>query len=420
MNDSRGVISEKFGRVLIIICCLTYASAYLGRLSYSANITAIAADMGVTKDALGLVGTYMFFAYGAGQLVHFFLAKYYNPKPAVPLAAVGTAVCNYLMTVATDVSVMKIIWMINGICQSFFWCNVCNMQARYLRRSQIAKCVMWLGFSYCFGTFAVYAISAVFVGINWRISFYTYSAIIAAVAVAWVIMSVAIGRAKLTDDETEPASDIAATDTVKPTKLYTGYFCRMLSFVALVSVIMAFIRDGVIMWFPTMLKDKFGLADGYAVTITMAVALMSTVGIYMAKAASARIHGYLRIMGLALFSISVAFAAGILFYNLDIEIGFIVAFAVAVCFIYCVGNVITGKIPFGVRKYGNVGGLSAMLDAFCYLGSSIATYTFGAVAEKSGWTAVLIMISVISVIGGVSALIGSHLVRRDSLTDELL
>lgn len=120
MNDSRGVISEKFGRVLIIICCLTYASAYLGRLSYSANITAIAADMGVTKDALGLVGTYMFFAYGAGQLVHFFLAKYYNPKPAVPLAAVGTAVCNYLMTVATDVSVMKIIWMINGICQSFF------------------------------------------------------------------------------------------------------------------------------------------------------------------------------------------------------------------------------------------------------------------------------------------------------------
>lgn len=67
-----------------------------------------------------------------------------------------------------------------------------------------------------------------------------------------------------------------------------------------------------------------------------------------------------------------------------------------------------------------LGRLSAMLDAFCYLGSSIATYTFGAVAEKSGWTAVLIMISVISVIGGVSALIGSRLVRRDSLTDELL
>ena len=55
------VLSKKYGSLLIFVSCFTYSIAYLGRLSYAANLTAIAEAYSVSKESLGTVSSMLFF-----------------------------------------------------------------------------------------------------------------------------------------------------------------------------------------------------------------------------------------------------------------------------------------------------------------------------------------------------------------------
>ena len=78
-------------------------------------------------------------------------------------------------------------------------------------------------------------------------------------------------------------------------------------------------------------------------------------------------------------------------------------------------------IPFSIRKYGNVGGISALLDACCYAGAVCSTYAFGAIADKSGnWMLVIQIAALVAGVSAVIAMVGSILAKRTALTKEIL
>ena len=70
---------------LIVLCALAYFVAYIGRLSYSANIAMVCKYYTVNNVLIdnakaGLVGTCLFSTYGAGQIINGLLCKKYNAK----------------------------------------------------------------------------------------------------------------------------------------------------------------------------------------------------------------------------------------------------------------------------------------------------------------------------------------------------
>lgn len=73
-------ISDAKQKKLIYILCIMYTSVYLAKLNYGALAVEIIKEMGCTKSAAGLVGSFFFFSYGIGQVVNGFLAKYMNEK----------------------------------------------------------------------------------------------------------------------------------------------------------------------------------------------------------------------------------------------------------------------------------------------------------------------------------------------------
>ena len=73
-------LSNKKSNFLIFLCWAAYTAAYVGRLNFNASIVAIISDLGVTKADAGLVSSFFFFAYGAGQLINGILSKKYNAK----------------------------------------------------------------------------------------------------------------------------------------------------------------------------------------------------------------------------------------------------------------------------------------------------------------------------------------------------
>lgn len=67
------VLSKKYGSLLIFVSCFTYSIAYLGRLSYAANLTAIAEAYSVSKESLGTVSSMLFLRMAAVRYFTSFL-----------------------------------------------------------------------------------------------------------------------------------------------------------------------------------------------------------------------------------------------------------------------------------------------------------------------------------------------------------
>ena len=77
MQKSKKIMAST---LLIWLCWLVYACSYIGKLNYNASINQVMSFYNVDKDQAGLVGTFFFFAYGAGQVINGIFCKKYNLK----------------------------------------------------------------------------------------------------------------------------------------------------------------------------------------------------------------------------------------------------------------------------------------------------------------------------------------------------
>lgn len=107
--------------ILIVIACLVYSFAYTGRYSYNANIAPIMAFYNVTRAEAGLTGTFFFFAYGAGQLIHAIFCRFYPRKYIIPGVLGVSAILNIAVFCGVPFGAIKYLWLLNGICQSVLW-----------------------------------------------------------------------------------------------------------------------------------------------------------------------------------------------------------------------------------------------------------------------------------------------------------
>ena len=67
-------------------------------------------------------------------------------------------------------------------------------------------------------------------------------------------------------------------------------------------------------------------------------------------------------------------------------------FALVSCVIAAVNNIITAAIPVRLRTVGRSGFFAGILNTFCYAGSTLTSFLLGALAERSGWNAVILLL----------------------------
>ena len=106
---------------LIFLAWLVYSTSYLGKVNYSANITQIIDFFGVTKAQAGAVPTFLFFSYGAGQIFNGLFCKRYNIKWMIFLSLSVSGIVNLIIAVSTNFSIVKWLWLINGVSLSLLW-----------------------------------------------------------------------------------------------------------------------------------------------------------------------------------------------------------------------------------------------------------------------------------------------------------
>ena len=97
-----------------------------------------------------------------------------------------------------------------------------------------------------------------------------------------------------------------------------------------------------------------------------------------------------------------------MFMNQATTLGLVVtvgAFSLISALMNGIDNIIVSMVPLQLKGKVNSGRLAGVLNGFCYLGSTIATYSLGAIADAlASWSAmfyVLLSIAAVIVLVGI-------------------
>ncbi len=379
MNETLKIDNKKENKI-IFICWLAYTAAYIGRLNFNASIVAIISDLGVTKPEAGLVSSFFFFAYGAGQLVNGILSKRYNAKIMIFLSLVFSAVFNLLMPICNDISIMKFIWMGNGVVQSVLWSTLIKTLSDHLSDKKLPKAILAMSTTVAIGTFLAYGISSVSVkNGSWQVVFYVAAILVFISAFIWLFL---YGPSK------KPSAVVAE----EKNKVRMGKLIVLsLSIAAFAGVANGFIKDGITTWVPSVLYEEFGVSQSFSILLTLCLPLVSTMGAAIAKKVHEKISSHAA-MNMIFYFIAALLCAGILIsLRLQSIVAIMLCFVGVACGMAMINNVITSMFALDHRKLLNAGFAAGLLNTFCYVGSTATSYSLGAVSESFGWNAVFII-----------------------------
>ena len=114
-----------------------------------------------------------------------------------------------------------------------------------------------------------------------------------------------------------------------------------------------------------------------------------------------------------MFALSALLCGGILIsMKAQSLISIMLCFICIACCMAMINNVITSMFALDNRKLLNAGFAAGLLNTFCYIGSTITSYSLGAVSQSMGWNAVFIIMLIICVAASVACLAGSFIQKK--------
>lgn len=382
---------------LILLCFAVYACSYIGKLGYNANIKQIEQTFSVSHAESGAVGTFFFFAYGAGQIINGILCGRYNARIAVALALAASAGCNLFVGLSGSFAPIRFVWLINGAALSVLWPTLIKLLSECICKKNIANAVIVMGTTVATGTLAVYGLSALFVHLSiYRAVFFVAAGLLPAIAIVWIVAFPKVAK---------PAVEVAedGTETVGFTKKkFTADIFVLLAVSAFYAVLINIIKDGLVTWIPNILIDKYSLPESLSLILTMSLPALSVFGTFVAAKMHSKIHDFV-LLTMSFFILSAGLIGVILgFWRTDRYVVTIICVALVSCFMTGANNTVTSMMPMFMKTKVDSGLVAGVLDGFCYLGSMISAYGLGAIADSYGWNTVFVfMLAICGIVAAV-------------------
>ncbi len=374
-------------RNIIVISALVYIAAYIGRLSYTASLVGILEVTGASKSAAGLVSTYFYMTYGCGQLLNAFLCKYYKPRPVIAGVLAVSLAANVLAALCRDVHIIKYIWLINGAAQSMLWCTLIEMISRKVPTEHRKKAIFAMSITVAVGTATIYGIAALCMALD-RVflTFWLAAAVLLLAMIAWLTVTRILP--KIPDEKIE--TDLPAAPARRRGVSFTGVSALVIC--GLFAIGNGFMKDTMTTWVPSLLYDEFSLPTSYSVLITLILPLLSFFGATIALAMHKKIPNYNIMQSILFFAAALMFGGVYISYRAHILPGAIVFAGLNATLMSAVNNIITSMIPLERGK--GAGMFAGMMDAFCYVGSTLSGVVPGIILENGGFPALLLLLPI--------------------------
>ena len=379
---------------LIFLCWLVYSVSYLGKVNYSASITKIIEFYDITKAEAGTPPTFFFFAYGIGQVVNGIFCRKYNIKLIVFVSLLTSAVINLAVAVNTNFSVIKWLWLLNGFVLAILWPSLIRLLSENLQQKDLGKSSVVMGTTVAVGTIVIYGLSSLYAYLNnFKLAFYTaaFSGIV--VSVFWLFFyKKAVGALndnKQVKSEKKPAySD--STEKPRQTENERKILLVSVYILCLCSIGINLIKDGLITWVPSILKEEYRITDSISVLLTLSLPVVAIFGNLFALTVHKKIPDYITHCAVV-FAIMFCFI-GIIIGSIKFgQVLLMLVGLIVVSFLASsLNSLVTSIFPMLMREKLNSGMYAGVLNGFCYLGSTISAYGLGIIADNFGWTSVFL------------------------------
>lgn len=383
--------------LLTALCCAVYFTSYLTRKGYDASILAICEETGLARTAAGLASTAAVALYGSGQFVTGFLADRFDPRRIVFLALLVTASCNLAMPMAAGaacVPAMAALWAVNGFSQAMFWPPLVKIIADRLSPERFKSAVFWISVASNASIVAVFLlVSGCIRFAGWRTTFDVVAVAAFAMAAIWRGAMFRSRRA------TPPSGDSSAESKesskggaargsnvqrsktpILPLLGASGMFFAMGAITC-----QGVMRDGIEVWAPSIVRDVFGLGTADSVFSVTLLPVFGVASMAAARALRRALGGEIKsaaaLFGIGLVCASALFVSG----GWALWFGLPVLATLSAC-MHGANLMLIGELPGRFSKYGCVGAVSGILNAFTYVGAAASIYGFAAIHERfSGW-----------------------------------
>ena len=376
------------GEWISFLFCLLYFTSYMTRKSFGAIKLGLPAGY-LTEEQVGLIGSALFFAYGLGQLVSGVLGDRFDPRRLILWGLGTTAVCNAVFPFIHSVPVLIVLWAVNGFAQAMFWPPLVKLATVYFKGDRYTRVSMRMSMAAQIALLAVFGLSSLAIRLSvWWSVFAVATALAIGTAVALVIGFRAMERRYPGAVEAAMRAKTAKASSDEPTAaqpsghgLWAVMLASGLLFVFVMTATLGFLRDGLEEWLSTYLCDTFSLAADLSTLLNVVMPVFSMICVRVTTRLYLNVfHDEIK-QTLAVVGITVAAIASLaLFGHVSLWLAVILLMLAVGC-IHAANTCLTCYLPARYEATGKVSTVAGLVNAFTYVGSTVATtampYLFG-------------------------------------------
>ncbi len=404
----RRVCPEMYATRLFLLCCMMYIIGVFGRMSYSAVAVELITSEGFTKSQAGLIGTALFAAYGACQILSGFLGDKIPPRKMVFAGVFGSAVLNLGMGTADDYRGMLVLWAANGVFQSFIWPPVFKVFSEVLppsyRKRACANAAatnpIATVLTYLFAAFALHAL-------GWRSVFLLSGALMAAASFYWLRRMAwyerEIGAHGQVEHITLTPQEQASGGSLMQVLAMSGVLYALIA-----AVTHGMLRDGIQAWVPTFMTENFRFGASISTAMAVLLPLVNITGVFLTKFISRRwIRNELNGTA-AFFAVDLLALAALAALCRTSAAGSLIMMMLASTCMIGANVMLINIMPIHFGAIGRASTVTGVLNCSAYIGSALSSYGIGKVADLFGWQAAVCVWLGFSAVSLVTALLGAR------------
>ncbi len=399
---------KKYGWLMLLSFGLTYLFFYNGRQNINLVMTQMAEGLGSSTAALGVVSSALFWCYAFGQLINGRLGAFFGYKRFMIFGVIASAVINIIISFQTSITVIAVLWGLNGFFQSTVWANGLGVLNKWWPKEKrgfasglataftgLAQVVTYLTILLCLDWNPEWGWRAAF-----RYPMIPMLLMLIAFAAFFKEKPEDVGLAPFEEPDTSAAKrDEELSRQIEERGLLYPYkvlFCepKVLVF-CLISAIAGVGRYGLLTWIPTYFTEALGLSIKDGIFSSILLPIGQACAMFLFPLITDKVFRGKR-EPMLIFASVITFLGMLCFPFIKNQLP-----ASIMLFVLGVFAMVTGVIwaiagDIGGRAFSST--IVGVLDWAVYMGAAIQAIVFGFVKDSFGWPAVFVTIGCLYII----------------------
>lgn len=357
----------------------------------------------------GWISSAYLVCYGAGQFINGRLGVKISPKIMVACGLLGSGLCNVLMGSMSQKYVFLVVWAANGFFNSMLWSPIIRVFTDWMTKAQRLKAGANVSLTIPIGMTLSYLIASLMLKVaDWRAVFIVCGALLFLGGAIWIL-----GISKLkpyikTMSERNSAlisdslSKLGEDDKKKPSLSLKLFFGTGIVFIAIVALFNGSLKDAVLSWAPTYLKDTYSFTDSAASLVSTLLPLFSVAGPYIAIFIDKKFFNNEVTTSGVVFGAAALSLIGVVLLKGSLPIVAVILLAFSMCCMWAVNTMILTFVPYRFGSLGISSAVTGTLNCTAYIAASSCTVIYGNMAKSQSWSTTVLLWTAFAIGGAVA------------------